>query len=316
MQGTSTPLYWRPAIRNTYKLLNVMLASVGLKLIRANSTAAELVVFKNASTAPQKALGNNSASDSAEVPFGMVVPSVYGPIIVNRHDINQTGALVTSGKAYNHNDIEMLCGFLRNCPEGAVCLDIGANFGLYSLAFARCLRLAGGVCHAFEAQRIIADMIGGTAALNGIENLYVHHVAIGEKACSIPIPSFDYNKELNFGSIEFGPEQREPLSQQRIERTAPDMVKQVRVDDLDLKNVILMKIDIEGMEEKAIEGATDVIARDLPVLFIEWKKSDKDRLVGVCKSFGYEVFQCGYDLLCVHPSRKAQYEVRIDLPRL
>lgn len=251
--------------------------------------------------------------DELPIPFGMVVPTVYGPIIVNRNDINQTNALIKSGRAYSHNNIKTLCSFLRNATEGAVCLDIGANIGLYALAFARELRNKNGVCHAFEAQRIIAGMIGGTAALNGIENLYIHHLAVGNEDSTIAIPCFDYNKEMNFGSIEFGAVQREKLTQNRMNPEVPDMVKQVRIDDMGYKNVHLIVIDVEGMEEMAIEGAKDTIMRDLPVMCIEWIKSDKNRLVNISKGFGYDVFEWGDDLLCVHPSKKSEYLVGLNI---
>lgn len=255
-------------------------------------------------------------ANRTSVPFGMVVPSVYGPIVVNRHDINQTGSLIRTGRSPNHGEIGVLCQFLESADNGAVALDIGANYGLYACAFARTLGPVRGTCHAFEAQRIIASMIGGTAVLNGIENLYVHHVAVGNCDCQIPIPGFDYNKELNFGSIEFGDKQREPLSQRRNDRATPEMVAQITIDDMDYQNVHLIKIDVEGMEELVIDGARRTIARDLPVMCIEWIKSDKTRLVALCKSFGLEVFDWGGDLLCIHPSKQSRYGVNIGLQSL
>lgn len=264
-------------------------------------------------TLPTNGDGWNSAQP---VPFGMVVPSVYGPVIVNRHDINQTNALIKTGKAFNHDQIEVLVNFMRNSPAESVCLDIGANFGLYALAFARVLRERGGVCHAFEAQRIIADMVGGTAVLNGVENLHIHHVAVGNENIQIPIPRYDYNKELNFGSVEFGNSRHEVLTQEPDVSSRPEMVRQVRIDDLGFQNVQFIKIDVEGMEDKVIDGAQETIARDRPLLCIEWLKSDKRALIERCKGFGYRVLDWEGDLLCIHPSRADQYPIKVELPLL
>src|SRR5260370_27673596 len=125
------------------------------------------------------------------VPFGMIVPSVYGPVIVNRYDTNQTDALIKTGCSISHNEITSLCAFIRSAPARAVCLDVGANFGLYGLAFARELVPKNGSVHAFEAQRILAYMAAGPADLNGIENLFVHQQAVGADPDQIPVPQFD-----------------------------------------------------------------------------------------------------------------------------
>lgn len=312
--------------RGARGLVNSILGLFNLKIVRAHYGVEQRIeqnqqmitqnIESPSAIRPAWPNDKDSVNDEVAIPFGMVVPSVYGPIIVNRHDINQTNALVKTGRAFHHNEIKTLCGFLSNATDGAVCLDVGANYGLYALAFARRLSDKNGVCHAFEAQRIIAAMIGGTAVLNGVKNLYVHHSAVGNQDGSIPIPGFDYNKELNFGSVEFGSEQRELLSQNRMDSYVPDMVKQVRIDDLNYKNVHLIKMDIEGMEEQAIEGARETIARDLPVMCIEWIKSDKNKLVNLCKGFGFDVFDWEGDLLCIHPSKKQQYPMNINLVRL
>jgi hypothetical protein len=40
--------------------------------------------------------------------FTIILPTVYGPMLVNRHDINQMQALLTTGRATDHNEIVML----------------------------------------------------------------------------------------------------------------------------------------------------------------------------------------------------------------
>jgi FkbM family methyltransferase len=251
------------------------------------------------------------------VPFGMIVPSIYGPVIVSRYDTNQTDALIKTGRSISHDEITALCAFIRSAPEGAVCLDVGANFGLYALAFARELAPRNGSVHAFEAQRLLAYMMAGTAVLNGVENLIVHPQAVGSESGRIPVPQFDYNKIASFGSIEFGKDQKEFIGQPRLQ--APEkqeFVDLVRLDDLHFRNVHLLKIDVEGMEEAAVAGASQLIERDRPVLCMEWIKSEEQSLVGFCKKRGYRVFKWGMNLLCVHRDRFATYSVTIEVPEL
>jgi FkbM family methyltransferase len=251
------------------------------------------------------------------VPFGMIVPSAYGPVIVNRYDTNQTNALMKTGRSISHDEITVLLAMMQTAAAGAVVLDVGANFGLYALAFARELAPKKGRVHAFEAQRLLAYMVAGTAVLNGIENLFIHVQAVGAERGLIPVPQFDYNKVASFGSIEFGPVQKEFIGQPRLQQ--PEMqefVDMVRLDDLNLQNVHLMKIDVEGMEESALAGARQLIERDKPVLCIEWLKSDKHKLVSFCKERGYRVFDWGMNLLCICRDKVDGYRVRFQVPEL
>lgn len=291
-------------------LINAALSRVGLRLIRLENAPPGRI---NPSGAHEKNRDNPLLVD---VPFAMIVPSIYGPVIVNRYDINQTTALIKTGRAFDHAAIELLCGFLASAAEGAVCLDVGANYGLFGLAFARALRRVQGVCHAFEAQRIIASMASGTAVLNSVQNLIVHNVAVGDRSGAIPVPGFDYERELNFGSIEFGGQQREKLSQDRIYTPFPELVRLVRLDDFGFTNVHIVKIDVEGMENLVLEGARELIEREKPVISIEWLKSDRTSLVRQLKGFGYRVYEWGHDFLCIHEARVGAYPMEVALSEL
>jgi len=71
------------------------------------------------------------------IPFTTIVPTVYGQMMVNRYDINQTNALFKTGHAIDHNEIVMLANLLRQLGTDLTVLDVGANFGTYSIALAR-----------------------------------------------------------------------------------------------------------------------------------------------------------------------------------
>jgi Methyltransferase FkbM domain len=78
----------------------------------------------------------------------------------------------------------------------------------------------------------------------------------------------------------------------------------VSLDSMNLHNVRLMKIDIEGMEEAALAGAQATIERDRPLCLVEWIKSDKAALVAYFKQRNYTVLDWGMNLLCL-PSVEA-----------
>jgi FkbM family methyltransferase len=232
-----------------------------------------------------------------DVSYTIVVPSVYGQVMVNRFDTNQTNALIKTSSAIDTQEIAVMAQLAAQLPAGSTIVDMGANFGLYTLAMARASATQGCTVHAFEAQRVIAYMVCGTLALNAVENAIVHHLAVGSAAGEIDIPKFDYRQISSYGSVEFGESQKEFIGQPR--GASSEKVRQVSLDSMNLRNVRLMKIDIEGMEEAALEGAKHTIERDRPLCLVEWIKSDKAALVAYFKQRNYTVLDWGMNLLCL-----------------
>lgn len=217
----------------------------------------------------------------------------YGWMLVHRFDPNQTPALTQAGVSRDYQDIEMLSEHLKKAGYGAVFVDIGANIGAYSFGLRRfCAEV-----HLFEPQRIIYNMVCGSVALNGWLNVYCHNVALGSELGVIGAPNFDYNKPLSFGSIEFGSEQKEQLSQQR--GRSKETVALRTLDSYQFPRIDVIKIDVEGMELDVLAGAADTIDRCRPVVFIEHGKSNKDHLRASLESMGYAVADWGvFDFIC------------------
>lgn len=238
-------------------------------------------------------------SEEASLPFSVVVPTVYGQMIVNRNDINQTQALLKTGRAIDHADITVLCDLLRQCPPNPVVADVGANFGTYSLAFAPLVGPYGRV-HAFEAQRILFNMLCGSVALNARTNIFCHHLAVGDRDGMLEIPQFDYFKPLNFGSVEFGDRQTETLEQARgHDLRARELVPQVPLDRFGWDRLDLLKIDVEGMEFEALRGAEATIRRCKPILYVEYIKVDPQRLAETIISYGYRIMHNSMNYLAI-----------------
>lgn len=236
--------------------------------------------------------------------YSMVVPTIHGPMIVLRTDTNQFAALSKTGVSLDENVIQALAKLLAIRPEGGkVFLDIGACFGTYTLGLARHCALV----YAYEPQRILFNCIAGTVALNGLENVRVSNVAVGSRRCAIDVPRFDYSREMNFGSVEFGGEQTEQLAQER--RLSIEPVNCECIDGYKLPRVDLVKIDVEGMEEQVLDGMRDTIRRCRPVMFIEHGKSNKFALQYKLESMGYKVRDVGGDFLCLSEADSLKVDI-------
>lgn len=243
------------------------------------------------------------------VPFTVIVPTVYGQMLVNRNDINQTNALFKTGRAIDHGEIVMLSQVLRDLGTNLTVLDVGANFGTYSIALARIIGPMGKV-HAFEPQRLIYNLLVGSVALNSLTNVYCHNIALGDHENRIEIPQYDYHRPMNFGSVEFTANQSEKLPQARGHD--PSKVEHVRLTTLDgfeFPNAHLVKIDVEGMELKVIQGSTRTIRRCRPVLFVEYLKGDREAVREAILSLDYVVYQKAMNFLCIPTEVSSKIQV-------
>jgi FkbM family methyltransferase len=244
----------------------------------------------------------------APISYAILVPTIYGQMLVNRHDINQANALIKTCKGRDHHEIEMIAKlFDIIAPQFGVFIDVGANMGTHTLGIARHLRGRGRV-YSYEPQRLLFQMICGSLALNAMTNVFCMNEAVGAAPGKVAVPQFDYFKPMNFGSVEFGAEQRETLDQVRGDDPAKtEFVPVSTIDHLDLVDVHVIKIDAEGMELEILDGAQATIARCSPILLIEYLKVDRERLLAILKGAGYQVYAYDINVLAIPKA----YETRV-----
>ena len=205
----------------------------------------------------------------------VVVNTDYGPVIANRND-TVIGHWIGKDGGWEKDEIELLRWVVSACygTEPAVdILDVGANIGTHTIAFAR-FPFGRVTVHAFEAQRIVFQMLAGSVALNSLDNVHCHLAAVSsESGASVEIPAIDYDAPGDFGSFELEPTRNSDFVA-RIVPGKSERVSTVRLDDLAFEHARLMKIDTEGMENKVFAGAAQTIDRCRPVLFFEYTKTD------------------------------------------
>ncbi|PWU10718.1 MAG: hypothetical protein C5B47_01825 [Verrucomicrobia bacterium] len=227
-----------------------------------------------------------------------VLSTVYGPVLCDR-DSSEAASLFQTGRALNAMDITRLSLFLNRAPERGVCLDIGAGYGLFALTFARALASKKGMCHAFEAQRLISYMAAGTAVLNGMENLCIHNRSIGSSHDETPTAAERTQCSGTTNDSEVG-------SAQCLQfETAP----QITLDSLKFRNVYLIRISVGGMEKAVLEGAQVTVMRDKPILYIRADESNIDQLVGFCKCLEYQLYRFNNYFLCFHRTKLDEHDL-------
>jgi FkbM family methyltransferase len=167
--------------------------------------------------------------------------------------------------------------FEQLIQPGWTVLDVGANVGAFTLAFARFVGHTGEVL-AFEPQRVIFQMLCANVAMNEYFNVKCFHTALGNAERVISMPSLNYKGELNFGGIT-------------VEMGGKEGVELKRLDSFSLAAANFIKLDVEGHEREALLGAEQTIARFRPLLYIENDRRDKSAaLIELLISWEYALY--------------------------
>lgn len=156
--------------------------------------------------------------------------------------------------------LEAWRGFARNAK---VVFDVGANAGIYSLAALDAQPAAA--VHAFEPTPEIAQRLRDTAQINGLAGLVVHETAVsnydGQAILRCSTPPDGGNEGMNFIVPD-----RDEADALRVPAAKLDTVCAERGID----RVDLVKLDVQGSEGDALEGAAGLLARGaVGVVFME-----------------------------------------------
>ena len=115
--------------------------------------------------------------------------------------------------------------------------------------------------------------------------------------CKIPNPN--YFVPSSFGSLELRQRSGNEFIGQTIDYENTVNVRKLALDEFGLPRVDLIKLDVEGMELEALEGASRMIDRSHPIMLIEKIKTDAGKLRQWLEARGYRVIDVGINMLAV-----------------
>jgi len=168
-------------------------------------------------------------------------------------------------------------------PHARSVIDGGLNMGSWSIPLAK--QHADLQFHAFEVQRMMYYIACGNIALNNVLNVRAYLMGLDQQPGTLDIPVPDYSQSGNFGAYEVHKPYRG--SDCALEFTAAvDPIATNTIDSMNL-DTLLIKLDIEGMEYCALQGATNTINCHEPVVWCESNKSDPQCVVEFFNSRGY-----------------------------
>lgn len=181
---------------------------------------------------------------------------VQGDVVmeVPKNDISVSPSLT----AYGYWESWVTSWFTRNVKPKNKVLDVGANCGYFSVIAAS----LGARVHAFEPLVDLANMIDNTAQINGLD-IKTWDYGLSDKNDDVKI----YTPENYVGSSSITADFKGQYEtkEQWIETKALDRFPRAWALGVDL-----IKMDIEGAEEKAWDGMGHVLRTFKPVVVLEY----------------------------------------------
>jgi FkbM family methyltransferase len=151
---------------------------------------------------------------------------------------------------------------------GSLIVDVGANLGNHTVYWAR----AGRRVIAFEPNPVTRSALVKSVALNNLGALVdIRPVALGATPGTGTLRMLCENNE---GMIA-------------VEAASGGNIPIVRLDDLELRQAAVIKIDVEGAEESVLLGGRQTISRLRPFIISEMQESRSDGAAALLRDLGY-----------------------------
>jgi FkbM family methyltransferase len=136
---------------------------------------------------------------------------------------------------------------LLRAPGRKVAVDVGGHVGFWSYYLAREFQHV----YAFEPSAPLIECFRRNVTQ---PNVYLHEVALGEAPGRVG---------LNFIA--------DHSMMTHVTEGADGAIERARLDDLELEDVSLVKIDVEGYEPYVLRGARETLLRCRPLVVVEQK---------------------------------------------
>lgn len=192
-------------------------------------------------------------------------PESYSDFVVGTYELGCTQAL------------------RENLRDKAVCFDVGANLGYFSILISHLVGPGGWVV-AFEPMPDTVEVLKANIRMNALTNISVVGAAVGDRSGSVELLS-QPNQSFTKTASVIG---------YRLEGSAQrTSVPSMRLDDFiaggeRLPDVI--KIDVEGGEFGVLNGAREMLSKGKPTLIVEihgWGSESSRRVLNLLRELNY-----------------------------
>lgn len=172
---------------------------------------------------------------------------------------------IKRGLIFDHEIIELAKKYIT---AKSVFLDIGANYGQMSIILSKYLEsIGGGKVYSFEAEPYVGSILKKNVLANNCGNIEIVLGAVHNKnGNKVVFPEPDFKRFDSYGAYGVAPF----ASKGR-------MVETVTIDSLNISdNISFIKVDIQGSDLFALQGAKETILKNKPVIVFEFEEQFQD----------------------------------------
>lgn len=194
------------------------------------------------------------------------------------------GRVIISEGVFSRLELELLAKILYRHQQSGAMLDIGANIGNHSIFLSDLFEQV----ISFEPFPSNAALLRANILLSNRTNIIVEEVGLGSSRAML---SYSVNDHDNTGSGRFSAAQ-----------SSDDLLLSVEVGDEIIKTkypeissgkikVRFVKCDVEGFEPEALQGISEIISQQKPIVFYESNNPEKGRAsMKILEASGYKYF--------------------------
>jgi len=240
----------------------------------------------------------------------LVLDSVYGQFIVARTCLFQAEALVKTGCTHIESELANIFAIVDTLPADAVIVDGGANIGFFTVPVAHRTQGRATRIISFEPQRQLFQALGGSLALNGYRHVFLHNCGLGTEPGIAQLPAVDYSIAQDFGTVSLSDQTTVDEDGWMADR----VVDITSIDAMDLPRLDFFKLDVEGYEVPALNGALATIKQHRPWIWVEYFITGVDPIKQTLDSIdNYEFFIMDYqNMLCVPKEKQNNITISAD----
>jgi len=233
------------------------------------------------------------------VPNFVVLDSIHGRFIINRHCSFQAETLIKTGATHIEDELRNIFAILGTVSQGAVIIDGGANAGFFTIPVANNIRAKKPRIISFEPQRELYRALSGSLALNDIDFCELHNAGLGEHPGTAIVPPIDYGVPQDFGCVQ-------------ITETGPGTSVEIKtINGLALDRLDFIKLDVEGYECAALAGGIETIKKYRPYIWVEFFITGADAIKRTLAAVpDYEFLKIDYqNMLCIPKEIRSQIKM-------
>ena len=224
-------------------------------------------------------IGNNTV---------LLMNSLDYKMYVDGRDIGIASHLIMEG-IWEH----WISNAIKTDMRGAVVVDVGANFGWYSLLAAKA---EARHVYAFEANPNLAKHLKNTVQVNGLGGkVDVHAVAVSD--CEEQVELDVFTEWSGGGSALFRqekPDETHTVSSVTLDKALKDVGSKFEGAPW------VVKVDVEGFEPRVVLGAKELLSKHQVTAYVEYHPDPEGRtklteMLDFFEQQGFRMGHVGYD---------------------